>query len=50
MDKPNYCQRNRDVLLNKSKEYYRNNTERIKNKSLSEDKKKLSKRISRKYD
>ena len=42
MDKPNYCQRNRDVLLNKSKEYYRNNTERIKNKSLPEDKKKLN--------
>ena len=50
MDKPNYYQRNRDVLLNKSKEYYRNNRERIRNKSLSEDKKKLSKRISKKYN
>ena len=37
MDKPNYYQRNRDVLLNKSQET--NNKERIKNKSLSEDKK-----------
>ena len=27
MDKPNYYQKNRDVLLNKSKEYYRNMTE-----------------------
>ena len=27
MDKPNYYQKNRDVLLNKSKEYYRNNRE-----------------------
>ena len=25
MDKPIYYQKNRDVLLNKSKEYYRNN-------------------------
>ena len=39
MDKPNNYQRNRDVLLNKSKEYYRNNRERIRNKWLSEDKK-----------
>ena len=47
MDKPNYYQRNRDLLLNKSKEYYKNNRERIRNKykSLSEDKKKISKRI-----
>ena len=50
MDKPNYYQRNRDVLLNKSKEYYRNNRERIRNKSLSEDKKKISKRMSKEYD
>ena len=47
MDTPNYYKKNRDVLLNKSKEYYRNNKERIRNKykSLPEDKKKLSKRI-----
>ena len=32
MDKPNYYQKNRDVLLSKSKEYYRNNREHIKNK------------------
>ena len=30
MDKPNYYKKNRDVLLNKSKEYYRNNREHIK--------------------
>ena len=47
MDTPNYYKKNRDVLLSKSKEYYRNNKERIRNKykSLPEDKKKLSKRI-----
>ena len=39
MDKPNYYQRNRDILLNKSKEYYKNNKERIQNKSLPKDKK-----------
>ena len=41
MDKPNYYQRSRDVLLKKSKECYRNNRERIINnyKSLSEDEK-----------
>ena len=41
MDKPNYYKKNRDVLLKKSKEYYRNNRERIRNKykSLSEDEK-----------
>ena len=41
MDKPNYYKKNRDVLLNKSKEYYRNNREPIRNKykSLSEDEK-----------
>ena len=39
MDKPNYYQKNRDVLLNKSKEYYKNNREciRDKYKLLSED-------------
>ena len=25
MDKPNYYKKNRDVFLNKSKEYYKNN-------------------------
>ena len=47
VDKPNHYQRNRDVSLNKSKEYYKNNRERIRNKykSLSEDEKKISKRI-----
>ena len=29
MVEPNYYQRNRDVLLNKSKEYYKNNRELI---------------------
>ena len=38
MDKSNYYQRNRYVLLNKPKEYYRNKRELIRNKSLSEDK------------
>ena len=47
MDKPNYYQRNRDVLLNKSKEYYRNNRERIRNKSFSEDKKIIEKNIKK---
>ena len=32
MDKPNYYQRNKDVLLSKSKEHYRNNREHIRNK------------------
>ena len=32
MDKPNYYQKNKDVLLNKSKEHYRNNREHIRNK------------------
>ena len=31
MDKPSYYQRNRAVLLNKSKEYYRNMTDEQKN-------------------
>ena len=48
MDKPNYYQKNRDVLLNKSKEYYRNNRERIRNKSLSEDEKKYQKEYRKK--
>ena len=43
MGEPNYYQRNRDVLLNKSKEYYRNNRGRIRNKSLPEDKKNYQK-------
>ena len=50
MGELNYYQRNRDVLLNRSKEYYRNNKERIRNKSLSEDKKKLSKRIQKEHE
>ena len=50
MDKPNYYQRNRDVLLNKSKEYYRNNREHIRNKSLSEDRKNNQKEYQKKYD
>ena len=45
MNKPNYYEKNRDVLLNKSKEYYRNNRERIRNKSLSEDEKIIKKNI-----
>ena len=47
MDKPNYYKKNRDVLLNKSKEYYRNNRERIRNKSLSEDEKNIKKNIEK---
>ena len=49
MDKPNYYQRNRDVLLNKSKEYHRNNRERRRNKYklLSEDKKIIKKNIKK---
>ena len=49
MDKPNYYQRDRDVLLNKSKEYYKNNRERIRNeyKLLSEDKKNIKKNITK---
>ena len=38
MDKPNYYQRNRDVLLSKSKEYYRNMTDEERQK-YKEDKK-----------
>ena len=47
MDKPNYYKKNRDVLLNKSKQYDRNNKERIRNKykSLPEDKKIIKKNI-----
>ena len=41
MDKPNYYQRNRDVLLNKSKEHYKNNRERIRNKYKSLKMKKI---------
>ena len=49
MDKPNYYQRNRDVLLNKSKECYKNNREHIRNKykSLSEDKKNIKNNITK---
>ena len=49
MDKPNYFQRSTDVLLNKSKEYYKNNRERTRNKykSLSEDKKNIKKNITK---
>ena len=47
MDKANYYQKDRDVLLNKSKEYYRNNKERIRNKSLSEDGKNYQKNVEK---
>ena len=47
MGELNYYQRSRDVLLNKSKEYYRTNRERIRNKSLSEDKKIIEKNTKR---
>ena len=45
MDKPNYYKKNRDALLNKSKEYYRYNRELLRNKykSLSEDEKIIEK-------
>ena len=42
----NYYQRNRDVILNKGKDYYKNNKERLreqardKSRNLSEKKKK----------
>ena len=38
MEKPNYYQRNRNVLLNKSKEHYRNMTDEQKRR-YREDKK-----------
>ena len=47
----NYYQRNRDVILNRTKEYYKNNKERLrvqardKYRNLSEEEKKLKKRI-----
>ena len=45
----NYYQRNRDVILNKGKDYYKNNKERLreqardKSRNLSEKKKKKKK-------
>ena len=45
MSQTTYCQRNKDIMLNRAKEYYENNKEllrkRAKNKyrSLSEDEK-----------
>ena len=30
MDDTTYYQRNRDIILNKAKEYYKNNNERLK--------------------
>ena len=53
MSKTTYYQRNRDALLNRSKEYYKNNRELIrerannKYKLLSEDEKEI-RRISQK--
>ena len=47
MSNTTYYQRNRDVLLNKSKEYYRNNRELIRDRAnnkyklLSEDEKEI---------
>ena len=38
MDKSNYYQRNRDVLLHKSKEYYRNMTDEQKKRYREEKK------------
>ena len=35
-DKTIYCQRNKERLLNKEKEYYENNKERIREKSKNE--------------
>ena len=32
MDNTTYYQRNRDIALNKAKEYYENNNKRLKNK------------------
>ena len=46
-----YYQRNRDVILNRAKDYYENDKERLreqernKYRNLSEDEKKLKKRI-----
>ena len=57
MSKTTYYQKNRDVLLNKSKEYYRNNRELIqerannKYKLLSEDEKEIVREYHRnRYD
>ena len=33
MDNTTYYQRNRDIALNKAKEYYKNNNERLKKAS-----------------
>ena len=58
MSRTTYYQRNREVILNKAKDYYENNKEllrereRKKNKyrELSEEKKKYKKRIWKKTD
>ena len=53
MSKITYCQRKRDIILNRAKEYYKNNKEllreRAKNKyrSLSEDEKDIKKQYQK---
>ena len=52
MDNTTYYQRNRDMALNKAKEYYKNNTERLRQQSrnkyrnLSEEDKKKKREFS----
>ena len=54
MDNTTYYQINRDVTLNKAKEYYKNNNQRLKKqardecRNLSDDVKKKKKRIWKK--
>ena len=45
-----YHQRNRDVMLNKAKDYYKNNKVRDKYRNLSEEEKNLKKENMGKID
>ena len=51
MSEITYYQRNRDIILNRAKEYYKNNKEllqeRAKNRSLSEDEKDIKKQYQK---
>ena len=54
MDNTTYCQRNREIMLNRAKNYYENDKERLreqarhKYRNLSEEDKKKKKRIWKK--
>ena len=56
MDNTTYSQRNRDVSLNKAKEYYKNNNERLKKqasdkyRNLSEEDKNKKREYMEKID